>query len=63
MRGYSSSPTPRPPLFLCTEMNFRQIPFSETQLPLPDVRGIPPPCRRNPFTQLDVQGFLAVGSS
>jgi len=29
--GYSSSPASQPPLFLCTEMNFRQILFSETQ--------------------------------
>src|SRR5215217_6027234 len=29
--GYGSSLAPRLPLFLCTEMNFRQIQFSETQ--------------------------------
>jgi hypothetical protein len=30
-KGYGSSPSPRLPLFLCSQMNFRQIPFSETQ--------------------------------
>jgi len=29
--GYGSSAAPRLPLFLCSEMNFRQIMFSETQ--------------------------------
>src|SRR5215217_9150170 len=31
--GYGSSLAPRLPLFLCTEMNFRQILFSETRRP------------------------------
>ena len=30
-KGYGSSPSPRLPLFLCSEMNFRLIMFSETQ--------------------------------
>jgi hypothetical protein len=29
--GYGSSLAPQSPLFLCSEMNFRQITFSETQ--------------------------------
>jgi len=29
--GYGSSAAPRLPVFLCSEMNFRQIRFSETQ--------------------------------
>ena len=30
--GYGSSAAPRLPLFLCSEMNFRQILFSETHV-------------------------------